>query len=379
MKESIWGYLILVLAIIVIVILLLVQRMTTTTEEDFYLGREIMEASMLDAVDYGTFRASGRVVMSQEKFVEVFIRRFAENAPNNKDYQLDFYDIYEEPPKATVRIRTVSGEATLKSGSFDIKLDTYMHGILETVYGIDYKSNVMPSQTGTGIGTAGTGALPPSDDGDEEEPVKETKVAPPLTCGYQTSYNRNDYDSSKTGFANGANLYNQGCGYTSISMVASAFGKNISPNDVKNTIWDGPNHATSSIPAQKSEECKGVQGSTTCGRVATSTLTDSSLMDKLGLEGKQLFNSASSVADRKKAVTDALNRGETIILRIPNHYIAISGSPDKIQVCNPWAGEQNGTYNVDSLFNNTALTNWHGKCSTTNECGIWFGASYKLK
>ena len=73
MKESIWGYLILVLAIIVIVILLLVQRMTTTTEEDFYLGREIMEASMLDAVDYGTFRASGRVVMSQEKLKFLFV------------------------------------------------------------------------------------------------------------------------------------------------------------------------------------------------------------------------------------------------------------------------------------------------------------------
>ena len=42
MKESVWGYLILVLGIVVIVILLLIQRITTTTEEDFYLGREVM-------------------------------------------------------------------------------------------------------------------------------------------------------------------------------------------------------------------------------------------------------------------------------------------------------------------------------------------------
>ena len=66
MKESVWGYLILVLGIVVIVILLLIQRITTTTEEDFYLGREVMEASMLDAVDYGTFRTTGKIVMSKE-------------------------------------------------------------------------------------------------------------------------------------------------------------------------------------------------------------------------------------------------------------------------------------------------------------------------
>lgn len=379
MKESIWGYLILVLAIVVIVVLLLIQRITTTTEEDFYLGREIMEASMIDAVDYGTFRLSGKVVMSKEKFVEVFIRRFAENVTNNKDYQLDFYDIYEEPPKATVRIRTVSGESTINSDTFDIKLDTYMHGILETVYGIEYGTNPTPTTTGKGSGTAGTGALAPF--GDDDDSVTEADdnpgSAPALQCNYQTANDQTDFDPNKTGFANGANLYNQGCGYTSISMVASALGRDISPTDVKNLIWDGPNHATSSIADQKYEECNGKKKSTTCGRVTTSTLTDATLMNKLGLTGTKLFDSGSSEEAKKKAVSDALSRGETIILRIPNHYIAISGSPDRVQVCNPWLGDQNGTYTVDSLFSNSTLTNWHNKCSSTNECGIWYGASYK--
>lgn len=384
MKESMWGYLILVLAIIVIVILLLVQRMTTTTEEDFYLGREIMEASMLDAVDYGTFRATGRIVMSQEKFVEVFIRRFAENVTNNKDYQLDFYDIYEEPPKATVRIRTVSGEATLKSGSFDIKLDTYMHGILETVYGIDYNSNVMPSQTGTGTGTAGTGALPPSDDDDEEEPVEEIKVAPPLTCNYQTnSSNRN------VKFANGANLYDYGCGYTSLSMVANAFGKNISPASVSHMIWNGDSsHSSSNLPGQNTERCGDNASTQKCGRVTTGTLLNNDFLGgSLGLESTPLFNYSGKgnkndngyAYDRVEA---ALNRGEAVILRIPNHYITISGSPDNLQMCNPWQGEgEDKIKTLKDLFNSSAITNWHGKCSNEEigECGIWFGASYKLK
>ncbi len=380
MKESMWGYLILVLAIIVIVILLLVQRMTTTTEEDFYLGREIMEAAMLDAVDYGTFRATGRIVMSQEKFVEVFIRRFAENVTNNKDYQLDFYDIYEEPPKATVRIRTVSGEATLKSGSFDIKLDTYMHGILETVYGIDFRTNGMSSQTGTGIGSAGTGALPPIDDDDET--VEETTTAPPLTCAYQTGSNSN----KNVKFANGADLYDYGCGYTSLSMVANALGKNVTPAVVSYMVWDTDNHNSSSLLGQNDERCGANASTQKCGRITTGTLLNNKFLgDSLGLESTPLFNYSG---DGKKndngyaydRVAAALNRGEVVILRIPNHYITISGSPDNLQLCNPWKGEEEDNIKtLSDLFDSDDITNWHGKCDTTDECGIWFGASYKLK
>lgn len=374
MKESIWGYMILVLGVIVIVILLLVQRITTTNEEDFYLGREVMEASMIDAVDYGTFRKSGKIVMSKEKFVEVFVRRFAESITNNKDYQLDFYDIYEEPPKATVRVRTISGDTTLNSDLFDIKLDTYMHGILESVYGIGYGTNPEPTTPGKGYGESETGALTPFEDDDYDDPDEETEEAPTLSCDVQTKEsNRN------TKFANGANLRDWGCGYTSISMIANAFGKDVSPSQVANDIWDGPNHNSSTIGDQNSEICGNGASTSSCGRVTTGTLTNDKLLGKYGLSGTKLFDENATEAEKKQAITDALNRGESIILRIPNHYIAISGTPDNIQLCNPWAGEQNGTYTIDSLFSNESITNWHGKCSTTNECGIWFGASYSEK
>src|SRR5574344_445091 len=133
MKEAFWGYFIIALGMFIIVILLLVQRLTTTNEEDFYLTREVLEASMIDAVDYGSYRLTGRVVMSAEKFEELFIRRFAESVTNNKSYTLEFYDIYEDPPKATVRIRTSSGTAVLNSDSFGISIDTILSGILETL------------------------------------------------------------------------------------------------------------------------------------------------------------------------------------------------------------------------------------------------------
>ena len=131
MKESMWGYLLIALGVVIIAILLLVQRFTNINEEDYYLSREIMKSAMYDAVDYGTYRSTGELVMSKEKFVEVFIRRFAQSATGDREYELNFYDIYEYPPKATVRIRTKTGEASVNNNSVNLDVDTYITGILE--------------------------------------------------------------------------------------------------------------------------------------------------------------------------------------------------------------------------------------------------------
>ena len=133
MKESSWGYGIISFGIIILAVLILVQRITTRNEEDFYLGREVLSSSMIDAVDYATFRNTGELVMVEEKFVEIFIRRFAESVSTNNSYKLDFYDIREYPPKASVRIRTGSGSTTIGSESFEVSVDTLLSGVLETV------------------------------------------------------------------------------------------------------------------------------------------------------------------------------------------------------------------------------------------------------
>ena len=131
MKESMWGYLIIGLGIVIIAIILLVQRLTTTNEQDYFLSREVMKAAMTDAVDYGSYRQSGKLVMSKEKFVAVFTRRFAESVPADRTYQLDFYDIHEYPPKATVKISTKSGETVVNDTMLDLDINTYITGILE--------------------------------------------------------------------------------------------------------------------------------------------------------------------------------------------------------------------------------------------------------
>ena len=133
MKESSWGYGLVSLGLAILAVLMLTQRISTSSEEDFYLGREVLASSMIDAVDYGTFRNTGELVMIKEKFVEIFLRRFAESVSGNKSYKVDFYDVREYQPKAYVRIRTGSGSTAIGSDSFEVSVDTLLSGVLETV------------------------------------------------------------------------------------------------------------------------------------------------------------------------------------------------------------------------------------------------------
>ena len=135
MKESFWTYLIIVLGLFIIVVLVIVQDMTTTAEEDYYLMKEVMEAAMIDSLDYGIYRTTGEVRIIEEKFVENFTRRFAESVSASKDYRLEFFEIYESPPKATVRISTSTREYTVNSDEIvDFGVVTILSNILETKY-----------------------------------------------------------------------------------------------------------------------------------------------------------------------------------------------------------------------------------------------------
>lgn len=135
MKETFWSYLFIVLGLLTIAIMILVQNLTSTSEENYYLTKEVMEAAMIDSIDYGLYRKTGEIRMIESKFVENFTRRFAESVNDSKEYTLDFYEIYENPPKATVVVKTETGSQTITSDStvnFDIR--TVMSGILETKY-----------------------------------------------------------------------------------------------------------------------------------------------------------------------------------------------------------------------------------------------------
>ena len=92
-------------------VMILLQNYTTTNEQDYYMIKEVLEASMYEAVDYGYYRDTGELKMNTEKFVENFIRRFSETVNINKKYTLTFYDIYEMPPAASVSIATKTNQS----------------------------------------------------------------------------------------------------------------------------------------------------------------------------------------------------------------------------------------------------------------------------
>lgn len=142
MKNAFWAYWLILLGIVIVVIMLLVQNLTTSNTQDYYLIKEITEASMIDAVDYSYYRTYGEIKINKEKFYESFIRRFSENAALNTTYTVSFYGVYEAPPKASVEIKSKSNTFNIVGSqtTFDMveRIDAILEGnTLENVSDTD--------------------------------------------------------------------------------------------------------------------------------------------------------------------------------------------------------------------------------------------------
>ncbi len=133
MKESFWGIFIITLGVSAIIFIFFFQNITTTSEQNYTLLREVTEAAMYDAVDLATYRETGVVRINREKFVENFVRRFAESASLQNDYVIRIYDVNEVPPKVSLGVQTkVSGSS--KEETVDVLIDNKLDAILETPY-----------------------------------------------------------------------------------------------------------------------------------------------------------------------------------------------------------------------------------------------------
>ncbi len=96
------------------------------------LIKDTTEASMLESVDLDFYaQSNGQIRMDKEKFAESFIRRFAENVANDRNYRIQFLDISETPPKVSVRVGSYT-TATFSGEGFNI--ENKVDAILETKY-----------------------------------------------------------------------------------------------------------------------------------------------------------------------------------------------------------------------------------------------------
>ena len=132
MKDSIWAYMVIMFGIFAIIFIFFMQRVTTSDQHNYTLLRETSEAAMYDALDMEAYEKDQTIRIDQEKFVESFMRRFADNASLSRTYKIDIYDINEEPPKVSIKVSSTEGNGTFQN--IDFELTNKVDAILETKY-----------------------------------------------------------------------------------------------------------------------------------------------------------------------------------------------------------------------------------------------------
>jgi len=133
MKESFWGIFVIGLGVTAIAFIYFFQSVANTDEQNYLLLKEVTESALYDAVDLSYYKATGDVRIDREKFVENFLRRFAESVTLGNTYVIKIYDINESPPKVSLEVSTkLSSNVTSEIMEFNIvnRLDA----ILETPY-----------------------------------------------------------------------------------------------------------------------------------------------------------------------------------------------------------------------------------------------------
>lgn len=133
MKESFWGALIITFGVISIIFIYFFQNVTNTDQQNYNLLKETTEAAMYDAIDQVEYQNNGNIKINAEKFIENFVRRYAENASLSNTYVIEIYDINEYPPKVSLLVK--STEKTNATGEImDFDITNRIDAILETPY-----------------------------------------------------------------------------------------------------------------------------------------------------------------------------------------------------------------------------------------------------
>lgn len=144
MKEAYWGYWLVILGVFVVVVMLLIQNVTSNNTESTYSIKQISEAAMVDAIDYAYYREYGELRITKEKFIESFLRRFAESASLTTEYKITFAGIYEAPPKVSVEVTSKTQTYSIGTSSETFDMTSRVNAILEQN---DKKEESTPTDT----------------------------------------------------------------------------------------------------------------------------------------------------------------------------------------------------------------------------------------
>lgn len=133
MHESFWSAFVIGLGIISVSFIIFFQNITSIDEQNYNLLRETTEAAMIDAVDLATYKRDGTIRIDREKFVENFVRRFAEGAQLSQNYKIEIFDVNETPPKVSIRVSS-SLASNVTNEIIEFNISNKLDAILETPY-----------------------------------------------------------------------------------------------------------------------------------------------------------------------------------------------------------------------------------------------------
>ena len=134
MNKGMLGVGIIVMGLIALLLINIVSNYSSGGELDYYLLKETTEASMGDAMDLDFETNFGVPRMDKERFVESFLRRFAENADTQRNYDIKFIDLNEVPPKVSVKI---DSNTVLQADGQNVAITTQVDQIVESTISED--------------------------------------------------------------------------------------------------------------------------------------------------------------------------------------------------------------------------------------------------
>ncbi len=123
MSSSYWGYWLIVFGVAIVGLSVTVNDLTTTTTETAYNIKEVNDRALLGAVDWAYYRDYNELRIVKEKYEELFLRSMG-SIQGNDTFEVNFYGIYEAPPKVSVEVITKGGGDTITARNSAI-LETF--------------------------------------------------------------------------------------------------------------------------------------------------------------------------------------------------------------------------------------------------------------
>lgn len=132
MKWSFYNVGMIIFGLVGLAMIVLFVQLTVNSDEEYYLLKEVTEASMIDSIDIAYYRKTGNLKIVKEKFAESFFRRFAESTNvNANSYDIKISNIIESPPKVSVEITSNLGKKTIYKNTDDYNVYSDLDAILE--------------------------------------------------------------------------------------------------------------------------------------------------------------------------------------------------------------------------------------------------------